>query len=91
MKRQRQKKYEHGIYRTFSMFGWVVCEQCEVEFCRESGWRALTGPFFNGQGHWKYVCGKCVPTRKEAHRFFCNYVMPPRKRPIIAPPPQRIK
>lgn len=72
MKREFKEKYEYGIYTSWPIFSWVKCCSCKKEFRRETLWRALTGPFCNGSGVWRYACTKCIPTKDEAHTYFAG-------------------
>lgn len=87
MKRQHIKQYEHGIFKHFSLFRWHLCCACNKEFRREKGWRFLSGPFFNGHGHLKYVCAKCVPTKERANEYALNSEWMPPRPPAPPPPP----
>jgi len=70
MKREAQfeRKYKHGVYRTWPLFKWRYCEICGKEFRREWGWNYMGGPFFNNMGQYYYLCKQCCPTWKDANR-----------------------
>lgn len=84
MKRAAQNR--HQVYREYPLFVWKRCYRCRQEFRRERGWRFLTGPYFNGRGHWRHLCGSCAPTRTRAeHLAFVAHM------PTPEPPPPRMK
>lgn len=87
MKRKAKKRYP-DLYQFRSLLFWYPCSKCGKEFRRERGWRALTGPWVNNCGRWRYLCPECAPTREEADEYFLNeswIIPPPTKRPS---PPQ---
>lgn len=86
MKRKAIKKYS-DLYRSWTFLIWHKCEKCNQEFRREWGWRALTGPFFNGSGIWRYLCFECAPKREIADEYFLNQRWMPSKPKGIPPHP----
>ena len=69
MKREHLEQYEHGIYKHYGWFFWRQCCKCNHGFRRDRGWKFLSGPFFQGVGHWRYLCGTCAPTKKDANQL----------------------
>lgn len=55
-----------------SWFFWRLCEACKLDFRRENGWRTLSGPFFNGNGHWEYLCQRCAPSLEAVEEFYAR-------------------
>lgn len=82
------KKYEHSIYREWPVFFWKTCCKCKQEFRRERGWRFLSGPYYNGGGHWRYLCSTCAPTREAANHLALDgvYIPPRPPAPPVAEP-----
>lgn len=79
MRRRHRVRYRLGVFRDWPIFFWRTCSKCGCDFRREPLWRALTGPYFNGVGQWRYACTRCVPTRDDAHEFFEHeeWMVPP--------------
>ena len=82
MKRNHKQKYSH-LYKCYPLFFWKKCCDCNMEFRRERGWRALTGPFYGGSGLWRYLCNSCGPDLESANDYFLNDKWLPR-----TPPPR---
>ena len=90
-----RQKYPY-LYRVFPLFFFRECSKCGMEFKWELGWSDLTKPWVAmvdggcNRGTWTYLCRKCAPTKKQAHKYFIeyeehsNYVRPPA--PPIPPP-----
>jgi hypothetical protein len=72
MRRRHRIRYKLGVCCDWPVFFWRRCSKCGFDCRREWIWRALTGPFCNGMGQWRYVCLRCCPTRDDAHEFFEN-------------------
>jgi len=92
MKRKHIKHYT-DLYRCFTLFTWNKCSKCGQDFRREKGWRALTGPFYNGNGVWHYLCYDCAPTREIADEYFLNnkWIPPKPKGPPSPPQHTRVR
>lgn len=83
MKRQ---SIEHlrEIYSDYNFFFWKKCCKCNLEVRRERIWRTLTGPYFGGNGVWRYLCKSCAPNKEAAYDLF-------EKKPWIPELPQAPK
>jgi len=66
--------------RIWTVFRWLRCVACQLQFRREWGWRAVTGPFYGGIGFVQHVCATCAPTPAAAVRvlFGGREMEPPR-------------
>ena len=85
MKRKLVNKYPY-LWKIYPLLFWKKCCMCKAEFVREKGWRAITGPYYNGSGRIRYLCESCAPTREVADDIFLNDKwLPPRP-----PPPMRM-
>jgi len=91
MKRQHKEHYEH-LDRHFSSIFWRYCCMCDKDFRREWGWRALTGPWGNGAGVVRFLCGTCAPTRADADKIFLKRLWLGKrpKHPTPPPPPKTV-
>lgn len=73
LKREKQIRYERGIYgNILPVLSWTECCICHEEFIFTKMWRALTGPFYSGHGINRYLCKKCAPTKNDAHKIFAG-------------------
>ena len=71
MKRRNVEVYEF-LYNCRTWFFWKKCEKCKQDFRGEKGFRALTSPYCNGRGVWRYLCESCSPSVKFASDYFLN-------------------
>lgn len=76
------------MFSSYPLFFWKPCCNCNKEFRRERGFRALVGPYHNGAGQWKYVCATCAPTKNVADEIFVKSPWQG-KRPSASPAPGR--
>lgn len=74
MKRNPEPERQKGLSRTFPLFFWVSCHKCDMEFRREWGWRAVTGPYTGPYqlGVTKHLCSDCAPDFETANDYFLN-------------------
>jgi len=66
-----------SISRTFPLFFWRRCDKCKQEFRREWGWYFVTGPYYNGRGHGRFLCGSCAKSWDDVAAYTnwnCNYI-----------------
>lgn len=82
MKREHTQKYEYLYRMLLPNIIWHECCGCHKDFRFQRGWHAVTGPFYNGDGHRRYLCLDCAPNFETANNFFLNdsWVSP---KPII--------
>jgi hypothetical protein len=57
------------VYRTYPLIFWQHCSRCKMDFRRAWSWRYLSGPYYNGSGHWRYLCSDCAATREAASQL----------------------
>lgn len=69
MKRKHVEQYEHGVYPCRTIISWRTCSKCTNDFRRERGYCFVTGPFYGGQGHWKFLCASCAPSKYVANKL----------------------
>lgn len=70
MKRKHIKKFKR-LFLIFPLFFWYRCNNCEQDFRREWGWRALDKPV-NLVFSSYYLCKSCAPTREIANKYFLS-------------------
>lgn len=83
MKREYKRKYSKELHKVFPILSWQRCEKCGQEFRLEKGWKFGVG--ISRFLIWKYVCGKCIPSKDEAHEYAINWQQV--KKPKGPPPP----
>lgn len=92
MKKYHIEKYPY-LYKCFPLFTWKKCCNCNKDFYREWGWRAIAGPYRGGMGRNYYLCKTCAPIKATANKFFLNHKQikgrPPK--PTAPPPRKQIK
>lgn len=91
MRKKSKKKYE-TLSRCFPLLFWKKCDRCHDSFRWEWGWSALTGPYYNGCGRWRYLCKECAPDSQAASDYFYNLhkmKYPPGGTRSICPKPSR--
>ena len=86
--RRAHSRPKYLVYQTWPVFIWRPCSNCGNEFRREWGWRALTDPYYGGQGVWRYLCRECAPNRSVASDF-CSMKKYVSRRPAISPIPAK--
>lgn len=94
MKLPHQRKYAYGIHRHFPLFSPAQCTQCECDVKYEWMWHFVSGPWIGGAGCHRYLCTDCVPTKKAAHVYACEFSvrnLPPGKVLVPPPPPPSVK
>lgn len=94
MKLPHQRKYTHGIFRHFPLFRPKQCVNCEYDVVREKMWHFVGGPWVGGLGRHYYLCKDCVPTKKAAHVYACEFSvrnLPPNTVLVPPPPPPPVK
>ncbi len=71
--------YPAVVYKTYPLFFWKLCDKCRKEFRREWGWHYVSGPYFNGRGHRRYLCHSCADIRGVAAEYASGiHNLPPR-------------
>lgn len=86
MKRERR---ELELTRINPWFFWETCVECRKEFRREKGWRVFGGPFYGGQGTFRYLCSTCAPTEEKAIEIFTKKPTLPTNPPRVPPKPRQ--
>lgn len=76
------------VFHHYTVFKWVKCNKCGLEFRRERGWVAKVRLPTHRVSGCVYVCGECCGGLSEAEEYF-NQIgkgFPPKPPPPPAPP-----
>jgi hypothetical protein len=73
MKKPFKKVYEKLYRMMWPCLLWKYCINCNNEFRKERGWRFICGPYFNGEGHNRYICFDCAKDKYEATKCIRRY------------------
>lgn len=85
-RRKYQEKYR-SLRKYFPLFYWCKCYNCNTEFRREWGWKAITPPFSNMLGTTRFLCRGCAPTFEKASEYFLNFEWHKKVLPLPPAPP----
>lgn len=69
MKRVSVIKYK-SVHAFLTIFKWLKCDKCGLEFRREKGYMKRIYPFPNSISKMSYLCEDCAPYSYRAEQIF---------------------